>query len=86
MTTRQASPATLDLVVKTLCEVMRENGHDAATVELRRDTNILHETPLDSMGLAVAILKLEEETAKDPFEEGFRLFQTVEELALLYED
>ena len=84
MTTKQISPATLDLVVRTLQDVMRENGHDA--VELQPGTNILHETPLDSMGLAVAILKLEEETTKDPFEDGFKLFQTVEELALLYED
>ena len=72
------------LVVSTLQEVMAENGLDV--VELRLSTRILRETEIDSMGLAVAVLKLEETTGKDPFSEGFILFETVDELAALYVD
>ena len=79
-----ASQAMLDLVMRTLADVMRENGHEPK--DLVPGTNILHDTPLDSMGLAVAVLRLEDETHKDPFQDGFKLFQTVEELALLYDD
>jgi hypothetical protein len=63
---------------------MRENGQEP--VPLSPGTNILHDTPLDSMGLAVAILRLEDETHKDPFRDGFRLFHTIEELAALYDE
>ncbi len=75
------SPA--DIVMETVREVLKENGHDP--VPLTPATNLLQQTPLDSMGLAVVVLRLEEKTGKDPFAAGFRLFQTVEELAALYE-
>lgn len=78
-------PSTDDiaLVGETINSVLVDNGHKP--MDLRPDTNILHETPLDSMGLAIVVLQLEEVTGKDPFAEGFILFQTVGELAALYE-
>lgn len=72
------------LVKKKINEVLSENG--LPSVNLEGNTNILQETPLDSMGLAIVITKMEEATGIDPFEEGFILFQTVKELAVLYEN
>lgn len=72
-----------EMVIETIHEVLKENGHDP--VPLKPSTNLLHETALDSMGLAVVVLRLEERTGLDPFVTGFKLFQTVEELAALYE-
>lgn len=71
-----------DLVIATINEVLAENGHEA--VKLARDTNILRDTPLDSMGLAIVVVRLEEKTSKDPFATGFISFRTVGELASLY--
>ena len=70
------------LVMETINEVLVDNGFSAQT--LTPDTNILNDTQLDSMGLAVVILKLEEKTGKDPFSEGFITFYTISELAKLY--
>jgi acyl carrier protein len=78
------SPPTIDLVCEMILETMAENGIDA--IPLSPDTRILQDTPLDSMGLAVVVLKLEERTGLDPFNEGFVMFQTVSELAQLYEN
>jgi acyl carrier protein len=72
----------LQLVKETINEVILENGLEQ--VELYPETNILKETLLDSMGLAIVVTKLEEATGKDPFSNGFILFNTVNELATLY--
>jgi acyl carrier protein len=72
----------IQLIVDTINEVLAENGHDPAL--LRPETNILQETNLDSMGLAIVVVRLEEKTGKDPFAQGFISFQTVQELATLY--
>ena len=71
------------LVKSKINEVLRENGQPE--MELEDDVNILNDTPLDSMGLAIVVTKIEEETGIDPFENGFILFQTVSELVALYE-
>lgn len=73
----------LELVKEKILEVCNENG--LAAVPLSADTHILRDTPLDSMGLAIVVTKLEDTIGKDPFAEGFVLFQTVRELAALYE-
>ena len=73
----------IQLVKDTINEVFKENGMEP--VELDPETNILKDTPLDSMGLAIVVTKLEETTGKDPFVEGFILFNTIRELAALYE-
>ena len=72
----------LDLVIETINEVLVEEGH--AQTSLTLDTNILNDTDLDSMGLAIVVVQLEEKTGKDPFSEGFISFSTVGELARLY--
>jgi acyl carrier protein len=71
------------LVKATINEVLSENA--LPSVPLEGDTNILKDTPLDSMGLAIVVTKIEEATGVDPFEDGFILFQTINELAALYE-
>lgn len=70
-------------VKETILEVLRENALEEVSLEER--TNILRDTPLDSLGLAVVVVKLEEKTDKDPFSKGFVSFNTVGELAALYE-
>lgn len=70
------------LVVATINDVLAEAGHPAQLLSF--DTNILADTPLDSMGLAVVVVRLEEATGKDPFAGGFSNFRTVGELAALY--
>lgn len=77
------SDESLKLVTQALNKALIDNGHPEQ--QLKPGTNILHDTPLDSMGLAVAVLNLEEVTGKDPFAEGFINFQTVGELAELYD-
>jgi len=72
----------VDLVVETINEVLRESGLEIS--EMTPETNILHDTSLDSMGLAIVVVKLEEKTGKDPFIEGFKNFHTIKDLANLY--
>lgn len=73
----------IELVKAKINEVLRENS--LSSVQLEGDTNILKDTPIDSMGLAIVVTKMEEATGIDPFEKGFILFQTINELASLYE-
>lgn len=72
-----------DLVIETIREVMIENQRTLS--ELKPQTHILAETSLDSLDLAIVVVKLEEKTGKDPFKQGFIFFTTVQELAKLYE-
>jgi acyl carrier protein len=72
----------LALVKETINEVLRQDGRPPA--ELVPETNILRETELDSMGLALVVVQLEEKTGRDPFVQGFVNFSTVGELAELY--
>ena len=75
---------TIDQVIEIINEVLIESGYQTAA--LNEGTRILQDTDLDSMGLAIVVVKLEELYGKDPFAEGFIEFQTVGELAKLYED
>jgi acyl carrier protein len=72
----------LELVVAKINEVLLESGHERC--EIVASTNILHDTPLDSLGLAIVVLRLEEATGKDPFVSGFQNFHTAGDLAQLY--
>lgn len=76
------NPPSMELVATTINAVLVEQGHPPA--QLEPITNILHDTSLDSMGLAIVVLRLEEQTGKDPFMNGFVNFHTVGELAALY--
>lgn len=77
------SSKTLDLVLNTITEILQENCKPLVT--LKPETRILSETPLDSLDLAIVVVKLEEKTGKDPFKNGFIPFATIEELAHLYD-
>jgi len=78
------SQQLLQVVSATVNEVIVENGGKAT--ELAADTDLLSETALDSIGLALVVVKLEEKTGKDPFKDGFVRFQTLGELVALYAD
>ncbi|MBS4169082.1 hypothetical protein [Parachlamydia sp. AcF125] len=77
------SSQTIELVIQTLLEVMQEQQKSPSS--LKPDTRILADTSLDSLDLAIAVVKLEEKFGKDPFKNGFIPFSTVEELAKLYD-
>jgi len=66
-----------------MTEVMVENG--LTPPPMGPDTRILEETPLDSLQLALTVVKLEEASGKDPFALGFMPFNTIGELASLYD-
>jgi acyl carrier protein len=72
-----------DTVIEVLNEVLRENGH--APFPFTEATNIFRETAIDSLALAVVLVKLEERVGRDPFAGGFVSFSTVAELVRLYE-
>jgi acyl carrier protein len=78
------SQATLQLVIDSVREVLQEEGIEPG--ELTADTKVLEDTGLDSLALALVVVKMEERTGQDPFAEGFVNFQTVGELADLYKD
>lgn len=71
------------LVIETIREVMEENQRPL--MDLKPETHILAETSLDSLDLAIVVMKLEEKTGMDPFKKGYVFFSTVQELAKLYE-
>ena len=73
----------IDAVIEILQETIRESGHPP--VQLAAETRILEDTTINSLKLAVEVVKLEEATGKDPFKDGFVPFTTVGELAQLYE-
>lgn len=76
------SAEMVQLVIDSINEVFEEMGLEK--VALNAQTNILVETPLDSIGLAIVVVKMEEKTQKDPFATGFITFNSVDELAKLY--
>ena len=64
-------------------EILRMKG--LTPVPLNNNTRFLgDDLPIDSLDLAVVIAELQQTTGKDPFKEGFRSFQTVGELSMLY--
>lgn len=73
----------IDLVIETILEVIQENGLEQRVLE--PSSILLQDTGLDSLALAEVLVKLELNTGKDPFKEGFVNFRTPEELARLYE-
>jgi len=76
-------PHMQDLIIHLIEEVIKEHAYPQTP--LTSHTHILTETPLDSLDLAIIVVKLEEKTGKDPFKSGFIPFATIEELAKLYE-
>lgn len=77
-----AQQATEQMVIAVLSEVLAENG--MPPYPFTPATRILQESGMDSLGLALTIVKLEELTGRDPFAEGFIAFTTVAELSALF--
>ncbi len=73
-----------ELVLRCISEVLKEN--QKPLVELSGETDLIRDAGLDSLDLALVIVKLEEATGYDPIAEGFIDFVTVDDLARLYED
>jgi len=73
------------LVTEIISKVLHSSGKSLPS-NISESTNILKETELDSLGLAEVVMLLEAKTNKDPFANGFINFQTIGELAALYND
>jgi acyl carrier protein len=71
------------VVSRAIGEVLDENRKPRAAFD--RDSRILQDLDLDSLNLALLLVKLEERTGRDPFREGFENFTTVGELVALYQ-
>lgn len=77
-------PNMTELVINTIRQVLNDRDKPS-DVALNATTNILADTGLDSLGLAEVVVHLEMQTDKFPFADGFVNFQTIGELAVLYE-
>lgn len=77
-----STPDPLLLTIQCVSEILRQNKNKEMV--LKPDTNILHETSLDSIDLLEVIVLLEKKTGKTPFRKGMIPFQTIQELANLY--
>jgi acyl carrier protein len=73
-------------ITKLIIEQTRNIIEDKseACPELLPNTSFLADTPMDSLDLATLLINLEMTMGKDPFRDGFKQFQTIEELAVLY--
>jgi acyl carrier protein len=71
------------VVTRAIEEVLDENRKPRVAFD--RKSRILQDLDLDSLNLALLIVKLEERTGRDPFRDGFENFQTVGELVDLYQ-
>jgi acyl carrier protein len=77
--------AVTDYIKKSIERMCLRKG--LPPVPVAADDRFLGGTlPMDSLDLAVLVTELEEFTKKQPFQQGFRNFRTVEELAQLYAD
>ena len=75
----------LDLIREELTQILTYKG--AAAGDIRADTPLLNgPLDIDSLDLATLVVMLEEKTGLTPFAEGFVLFHTAGELAVLFGD
>jgi len=78
------SQSSYEVVASVISDYIRD--HQLPESEIKPDSRVLGELPLDSLALAVIVVELEERTGKDPFKGGFIRFNTVGELAALYDN
>jgi acyl carrier protein len=71
------------VVARAIEEVLDENRKPRVAFD--RNSRLLSDLDLDSLNLALLIVKLEERTGRDPFRLGFENFETVGELVALYQ-
>lgn len=73
----------LDLTIECIQAIMHQNKRP--TTPLTPTTDILKDTSIDSLDLLEVIVLLEKKTGKTPFRKGFIPFNTIQELADLYQ-
>ena len=74
----------IDTVIAELRRILSDKG--AAQAEIGAETVLLDgDLPIDSLDLATLVVALEEQTGREPFKAGFRMFKTVGELSALFE-
>ena len=79
MTAEEAQGSIIDI----LSEVLRDKGQQQT--EMRPESLLLGGgLGIDSLDLAVVVIRMAELAGKDPFQNGFIDFQTVGEMASLY--
>jgi acyl carrier protein len=70
-------------VISTLQQLAQDKGEKAP--DLSENSSLIDGgIGIDSLDLAVVIVRLQEKTGKDPFSQGFVGFSTVRELVNLY--
>lgn len=60
-------------------------GKGIVCPELSPELRFLEDLPMDSLDLATLIVGLESKLKLDPFREGFKAFNTLDELIALYQ-
>ena len=79
-----SKPQMIDLIITTIRQVL-DDRDKPSDIHLDAQTTILEDTGLDSLALAEVVVHLETKADKFPFDDGFVNFQTIGELAELYE-
>jgi len=74
----------IERVVAELQRILADKGE--APGPISADARLLDgDLGIDSLDLATLVVALEEQTGREPFKAGFRMFTTVGELAALFE-
>lgn len=74
---------TYNIIIQQTQQIIRDKLEDCP--ELTLNTAFLKDTPMDSLDLASLLINLEIVLDQDPFRDGFKQFQTIQELADMYE-
>lgn len=75
----------IERVVAELQRILADKGE--AIGPITPDSRLLDgDLAIDSLDLATLVVALEEQTGREPFKAGFRMFTTVGELAALFDD
>lgn len=74
----------VNIIVDSLREFLAEKNL-AVPDTLGPESSFLQgDLPMDSLDLAILLLILEEKIGRDPFRDGFKVFNTVADLAAIY--
>ncbi len=72
-------------VVAELQRILADKGETPGPITA--DSRLLDgDLAIDSLDLATLVVALEEQTGREPFKAGFRMFTTVGELAALFDE
>ena len=81
MTLRES---TTDTICQAIAEVMREAGRIAPVIH--REAAIREDLALDSLDLAVVVIRLQQQLGVDPFRQQRRRVRTVDDLVAIYDE